>query len=174
MRLNPVPVALASLSAVLWIAAIASARVGHFRPDTAYVANAGLTGWRLRNEHQGRNGNAGGLTCHNGKPHLEPPDSSLDGFARDENQLHELMHLQQFSPGCDSIMAIWNTVPFYRLELEAQASCYGIEAWPASERGFRKGLAVRRISLTYGNVVGFEDVYAALDRWCIAGNGPKP
>lgn len=177
MRLNLAPVILALVSASLWGGAIYGGRaLGQaLRADTSYTVNAGtLTGWRLRQEHQGRNGNAGGVTCHDGKPHLEPPDTSLKGLALDENALHELMHQQQFAPGCDSIMALWNSEPFYRLELEAQATCFGLSAWPVAERGIRKGLDARRISAAYGNVVGFEDVYAALDRWCIAGGGPKP
>lgn len=175
MRINLAPIALALVSATAWGGAVYGIRATtRALADTSYTANAGiLSGWRARHEH-GRAGLAGGVTCHDGKPHVEPPDPSLTGRALDENALHELMHQQQFEPGCDSIMAIWNSVPFYRLELEAQATCFGLAAWPEADRGIRKGLAARRISAAYGNVVGFEDVYAALDRWCIAADGPKP
>lgn len=103
-------------------------------------------------------------SCHNGTPHVDTPDTTLTGFALDENMLHELMHQQQFHSNCDSIMALWNAEPFYRLALEAQATCYGLEAWPELMRGLRRGVDAKHISAAYG--AAFEDVYAALDSAC--------
>lgn len=113
------------------------------------------------------------MVCHDGIPHIEPMDSSLVGLERDENILHELMHQQQFEPGCDSMMILWGTIPIYRIELESQASCYGLQVYSGDSLfAYHKGLAAVRI--TAANGVGFEDVYAALDRWCVAPTGTKP
>lgn len=143
-------------------------------PRLPWVANrlAGDIGWRARGDQAVHgNGNGGELVCHNGKPHIEPQDTNdLVGLGRDENRLHESMHAEQFAPNCDSIMALWTAEPFYRLELEAIATCYGLEVYVSdSVYSYRKWKAVARISTAYGSGFDFNDIRAALDRHCPRG-----
>jgi hypothetical protein len=150
-----------------WAAAIEA------RDHAGGPLNAGLlTGWRaaelvdssIRNTH----GLAGATGCDDqGNPAIEPPRPELTGYERAENIRHETMHRAQFAINCDSIAALWAAEPIYRIQLEAQATCVGLEAWPTdSLRRIRKGLAAGRISAAYGNGSGFEEIYEALDHYC--------
>jgi hypothetical protein len=99
-------------------------------------------------------------------PEIEPPGrahrlrASREPSTRDDapSAVRDQLRLDRAALGAE---------PIYRIQLEAQATCVGLEAWPTdSLRRIRKGLAAARISAAYGNGTGFEEIYEALDHYC--------
>ena len=115
-------------------------------------------------------GMAGEVHCVDGFPKMEPPLPNLKGLARAENVRHEATHAAQFATGCDSVARAWEADPAFRLELEAEAFCVGVRVWPDSVQRARRWAFTATLASSYlnslGNTLGFEDVQAALERWC--------
>jgi hypothetical protein len=123
----------------------------------------------------------GAVTCVNGLPRVEPPVAGLTGLLRAETVRHEATHGAQFAANCDSVARAWRDDPAFRMELEAEATCNGLDVWKNHWHGIvevsndstwraHKAVETARIARSYlnslGNTLGYEDVYNAIDRWC--------
>lgn len=116
-------------------------------------------------------GMAGEVQCVDDLPVPLPPRPGVVGEERFENARHEATHMNQFAVGCDSVARAWRDDPAFRMELEAEATCRGLSVYhDTTGQSVRRAERVKRIASAYlrsmGNTLGFEDVWAALDRWC--------
>ena len=112
-------------------------------------------------------GMAGEVTCRQGIPVALATMSRFTGLARDENRIHEAVHLKQFRDDCEATRLRWQMDPLFRLNLEVEAYCVGVEVYAdTAYRTRRRGDELRMLSYLWGSEVGFEDIYAALDEWC--------